>query len=131
MGEDDLHPRMLKTLACKFSIPLTIIFKSSLAQGSLPHLWLSSIVAPIFKKSSRYDPINYRPISLTSTICKTPERIIDDHLFAYFDINDILCENQFGFRKSCSTIDQLIHTYNDLTYFIDRGLIVDMVFFDF
>ena len=131
MGEDGLHPRMLKTLACKFSVPLTIIFKSSLEQGYLPDQWLSSIVVPIFKKSSRYDPINYRPISLTSTVCKTLERIIVKHLFTYFDINDILTKKQFGFRKSSSTIDQLIHTNDDLTYFIDRGLIVDIVFFDF
>ena len=49
----------------------------------------------------------------------------------YLDSNSILSEHQFGFRSSHSTSDQLIITYDDITKYIDQGLTVDLVFFDY
>ena len=131
MGEDGLHPRLLKRLASDLCIPLSILFRSSLSTGMLPEQWLSSIIVPIFKKNSRYDPLNYRPISLTSATCKVFERIITKHITEYLNINSIISDQQFGFRESHSTVDQLILTYNDITGMIDEGRIVDLIFFDF
>ena len=91
MGQDGLHPIMLNiglSISCSFNH----YFQTYLEQGSLPDQWLSSIVVPILKKFSRYDLINYRPISLPSTICQTLEHIIVELLFEYFDINDIPSE---------------------------------------
>ena len=131
MGEDGMHPRLLKALANELCVPLSILFKTSLETGLLPEQWLSSMVVPIFKKNTRYDPLNYRPVSLTSSACKVFERILVKHLTDYLDINSIISEEQFGFRASHSTVDQLILTYNDITRMLDDGRIVDLVFFDF
>ena len=131
MGEDGIHPRFLKQLAEQLSVPLCILFNSSLQTGILPDLWLSSLVVPIFKKNSRYDPLNYRPVSLTSAVCKVFERILVKHLSNYLEENSIISELQFGFRAAHSTVDQLIVTYNDITSMIDQGNTVDLVFFDF
>ena len=81
--------------------------------------------------NSRYDPLNYRPISLTSATCKVFERVIAKHITEYLNINSIISDQQFGFRESHSTVDQLILTYNDITSMIDEGRIVDLIFFDF
>ena len=47
------------------------------------------MVIPIFKKGSRTQPTNYRPVSLTSIACKMLESIIKDSLVHYFTVNNL------------------------------------------
>ena len=131
MGPDGLHPHMLKQCADAVATPLHLIFKRSYEEGEVPSLWKTSRVIPIFKKGSRYDPLNYRPISLTSVCCKLMERAIATHIWEYLDKNDIITANQFGFRAGRSTADQLLLVYNDVSRAIDEGQISDVVLFDF
>ena len=130
LGEDGIHPRMLKALAVQLSFPLSIIFNNSIQSGILPYEWLSSIVIPLYKKSFRYDPLNYRPVSLTSVSCKVLEKIVVRHLFDYLDENNLINKFQYGFRACHSTVDQLIATYNDVTLMLDNCKIVDLIFFE-
>ena len=131
MGADGVHPRLLRNCGEQLSKPLSIIFASSLREGRLPAEWLKSIVTPIFKKLSRTTALNYRPVSVTSVPCKVLEKVIVQHLNHYLEVNQILVDEQFGFRKKHSTVDQLILTYNDITSTVNRGLTVDLVFFDY
>ena len=50
---------------------LTHIFQQSLSTGVLPTQWKHAYVTPIFKKGAKTDPTNYRPVSLTSVVCKS------------------------------------------------------------
>ena len=131
MGYDGIHPRLLKYLSAELSLPLAIIFNSSLCSGVLPDEWLSSLIVPIYKKSHRYDPLNYRPISLTSVPCKVLEKCIVKHITDYLDLNNLISQSQFGFRSGRSATDQLVLTYNDISISIDQGKTVDLIFFDF
>ena len=47
-------------------------------QGKIPEGWKCAEVKPIFKKGDKSKPGNYRPVSLTSIICKIFEGIIQD-----------------------------------------------------
>ena len=85
LGGEGVHPRFLKVLRSDLSVPLSINFNSTLQSGSLPTKGLSSIVIPLFKKSSNYDPLNHHPISLTSMTCKVLERAITRHLTSYLE----------------------------------------------
>jgi hypothetical protein len=58
---------------------LTLIFQTSLERGKVPDDWKTAHVTPIFKKGDKSKPSNYRPVSLTSTCCKTLEHIIFSH----------------------------------------------------
>ena len=78
--EGGIHPKLLKLLSSKLAIPLCITFNNSFQTGWLPDSWLRSNIVPIFNKSSRYDPLNYRAISLSSGVCKTMERVVMGHL---------------------------------------------------
>ena len=131
MGYDGVHPRLLKFLSAKLSLPLAIIFNSSLCSGVLPDEWLISLIVPIYKKSHRYDPSNYRPINLTSTPCKVLEKCIVKHITGYLDVNNLISQSQFGFRSGRSATDQIVLTYNDISISIDQRKTVDLIFFDF
>ena len=131
MGPDDLHPKFLKMCSSSLARPLSVIFESSLREMSLPVIWKDSLVVPIYKKGKRQDPLNYRPISLTSVCCKSMERIISGSLTEYFESSLILSEDQFGFRAGRSTEDQLLLTYDYLTGCIEDGYVAFLVLFDF
>ena len=131
MGPDGLHPHLLQQCADAVATPLYLIYNRSLEEGEVPSLWKTSRVIPIFKKGPRYDPLNYRPISLTSICSKMMERAVASHIWEYLDNNNIITTNQFGFRAGRSTADQLLLVYDDVSRATDEGQISDVVLFDF
>jgi len=51
---------------------------------------------------------NYRPVSLTSQICKVVESVLRDALVQHFDKNELISESQHGFRKGYSCASNLL-----------------------
>ena len=73
-GPDGVSPRLLKDIADSISKPLTKNFNMSLSIRQVPLLWKIARVSPIFKgKGNPHSPQNYRPISVTSIVCKIME----------------------------------------------------------
>lgn len=131
MGPDNIHPRLLKECSEQLAYPYYLLFKKSISAGCLPLSWKHSKVIPIYKKGHRTDPLNYRPISLTPIPCKILERIITKSLYAFLDDNSLFDDNQYGFRRGRSVTDQLLVTYNHVSYWYDQGHIVDLILFDY
>ena len=131
MGPDGIHPLLLKSCSSSLSYPLYKIFQDSLRQMTLPSWWKTSLVVPLFKKGSRSDPLNYRPISLTSVCCKSLERILARSLMEYLESSLLLSEDQFSFRDGRSTEDQLLLTYDYVASAVEDSLSVFLVLFDF
>ena len=128
---DSVHPLVLKTPAAEISPMLTHIFKQSLQTGTIPSQWKHAYVSPIFKKGQKSDPKNYRPISLTSIICKSMEHIIVSQIMKHLEDQNILIDRQFGFRSKHSCELQLYVTINDIAKQIDSNLHVDAAILDF
>ena len=131
MGPDRMHPQLLKLCAASLAHPLALIARKTMAEGTLPTEWKSSNITPIFKKGSHSDPLNYRPVSLTSVVCKVIERIVVAELNNYLVENKIISNEQFGFQQGKSVEEQLLLTYNKITKWYDEGFPVDLIMFDF
>jgi hypothetical protein len=99
-GYDEIPLKILKTSAPCIISPLTYICNASLAQGIFPDRLKYAVIKPIFKAGDKYEPINYRPISLLSSFSKVFERLIYNRLYEHIRHNNILDENQFGFRPN-------------------------------
>ncbi|GAB0183127.1 hypothetical protein GRJ2_000778000 [Grus japonensis] len=63
MGPDGIHPRVLRELAEELAKPLSIIYQQSWLTGEVPDDWRLANVTPIYKKSQKEDPGNYRPVN--------------------------------------------------------------------
>ena len=74
--------------------------------------------------------IHYRPVSLTSVVCKVFEGIVRDFLNAHLVENKLLSNNQFGFCTGRSCISQLLSTINDWMLELDNGVPVDSIYLD-
>ena len=88
-------------------------------------------MTPIFKKGKKSDPNNYRPVSLTSTVCKLMETIIRDEIVKHVENQKLLSPAQHGFRsnRSCST--QLIEVIHDWANSLDENTPVDSIYLDY
>jgi hypothetical protein len=73
---DGLHPKMLKELSEALVKPLTIIYNTSLSLGTVPDSWKEGNITALFKKGDKSNPGNYRPVSLSSVICKLMEILV-------------------------------------------------------
>ena len=104
-----IHYQLLKHLPDPSLTVLLNIFSSLSTSGSFPTTWHQAIVVPIPKpEKDRSDPNNYHPIALTSCLCKTMERMVNNRLVYYLESNNLITNLQSGFRKERSTVDQLI-----------------------
>ena len=77
-------PKILKETVEQMCTPLAHVFNMSLHEGIVPLEWKEANIIPLFKKGSRNKSVNYRPVSLTSVICKVLETIIKDRMMDFF-----------------------------------------------
>ena len=102
-GPDGIHPRFMQELATELCKPLAMIFEKSIETAKLPKQWKVARVSAIFKKGNKKLASNYRPVSITSIVCRTFEKIIRDQVVSFLIENDLLSNFQFGFIKARST----------------------------
>ena len=84
------------------------IFLKDLPENTLhclfPNIWNKAVVIPLLKPNkNKHDKEIYRPIALTSCLCKQLEKIINKRLRCYLEKNNIICQAQSDFRENCST----------------------------
>jgi hypothetical protein len=130
-GSDSIHLKLIKEMGVSISKPVTKIFNKSMEEKKLPKIWKIANITPIHKKGHKYDVSNYRPISLTSIICKTMEKIIRDTLMSHMEENKFFTVHQHGFRKGRSCVTQLIKVVEKWTEELDNHNSIDTIYLDF
>ena len=102
-GRDEISNKLLKSIKDEIAKPLTIIINQSLKTGVFPDALKIAKVKPLYKKGDNFCLNNYRPISLLPTISKIFERVMFTQLYSYLNANNLLSEQQYGFRSQHST----------------------------
>ncbi|KAG0728435.1 putative RNA-directed DNA polymerase from transposon X-element [Chionoecetes opilio] len=102
--------------------PLTIIFNNILSSCKWPTQWKEARVVAIHKKNSKWDPKNYRPISILITVGKILESLITTKINTFLDAHHLLNSKQFGFRQGRSAADLLLLQSASWNHSLDRGM---------
>jgi ribonuclease HI len=131
VGLDAVSYKMLNHLPLKWKRLLHLLLQNIWSNGAIPSIWKSSVVVPIHKQGkSRFDINNYRPIALTSHVCKLFEKIMNTRLLYFCEKNGILPAVQAGFRKGRSTTDHLVKLTNQIKKQFSRKKSILATFFD-
>ena len=97
-GPDKIKPLDLQKLCDVIAPILRVIFQRSLNTGRVPKDWSTAFVCPLFKKGDTSLASNYRPISLTSILCKVLEHVVTTNIVSHMDKYNLLYDLQHGFR---------------------------------
>ena len=89
------------------------------------------MVTAIYKSGPKAEACNYRPISLTCICCKVMEHIILSHVAKHLNSNNILIDEQHGFRERLSTVTQLVNSTNDWSETLNHKGQTDVILLDF
>ena len=128
---DGIPPKLLKEIVEQISTPLAKLFNLSLEEGIVPSEWKDANLTLLFKKGSRNKPENYRPVSLTSVVCKLLETSIRDHMVEFLVKHNLINTSQHGFLKESSCLTNVLCFFEEITKWVDDGSPVDVVYLDF
>ena len=121
----------LKRTSFSISHPLATIFNHSLYTGSLPSEWRTAFVVPLVKKHPKTRVSNYRPISLTSSVCKILETIVQEKILSHLQTNLLLSPEQYGFLPGKSTVSQLLTCFSQWFENYNSDLQTDVIYVDY
>ena len=130
-GLDSIHYKVLKQLPDETLKILLDIINKYWDSHTFPESWRKAMVLPIPKPDKdKQNPSNFRPIALTSCICKTVERMVNERLIYFLEKYKKLTKFQAGFRSERGTMDQLVRLDTFIKDAFVSGDHVVAVFFD-
>ena len=130
-GLDSIHYQLLTHLPEESLYILLSVFNHIWSTGLFPPSWREAEVVPIPKPGRDLsNPGNYRPIALTSCVCKTMERLVNSRLVWFLETNSLISDLQCGFRQGRSTVDHLVRFETFIREAFVKKQHVLAVFFD-
>lgn len=128
VGTDKIPSFIIKGCSSVLVPALTYLFNFSLSSSVFPELWKYALIVPIFKKGSRLNVGDYRPISLLNSFSKIFEMVVFEHL--YSTVSPYLSEHQHGFVRKRSTVTNLVSFMEYVAPIIENRGQVDVIYFD-
>ena len=129
-GLDNIPARFLKDGADMLADPIAHIVNFSIMSEAVPSGLKDARVIPLFKKGSRLDPGNYRPVSILNILSKVLERAVCSQLTSYLGTKNVLYGFQSGFRGKFSTETCLVELTDYVKDEVSKGNYVGMVLID-
>ena len=129
-GPDKVFSFFIKIAAPVIAKSLANIYNTTIRSGTFPKDWKIAEVAHIFKRGSKSEMGNYRPISVLPTLARIFERLVYDQLANYLKRNKYLTKYQSGFRKFHSVVTAMLRKRDDWLLNINKGWLNGVIFFD-
>lgn len=130
-GMDKINNKLIKNLPKKAVVQLMYIINGILQTGYFPDKWKIAVVIPIPKPGKDLtNPINYRPISLLSSLSKIAEKIILHRLKTFENKKKIIIDEQYGFRSGHNTSLQVARIAHEITMHYNKGNVTSMTLLD-
>ena len=130
-GIDGIRAIDVKAICNKLSPVIAKLINMSIQTGKYPEQLKTGVVRPIFKKGSRLDFDNYRPITILSTINKIFEKYLCNQIHKYYKCNNVITDKQYGFQPRKSTIQLLSKFTNSVNKHLNDRKHVFVAFIDY
>ena len=130
-GPDKFPSIILKQCKNELAKPLYKLWRKSLDSSKVPSIHKEQSIVPIYKKDSKAEPANYRPVSLTSHILKLFERVLRSKIVTFIEENGLLSNEQYGFRPGRSCITQLLVHIDKIIEILENNQNADVLYLDF
>ena len=116
-SNDQIINEYIKSTIDSFIVLYEKLFNLVFKSGKIPDTWLEGTIIPFYKnKGDKFDPKNYRPITIVSCLGKLFTSILNCRLNKFSEETQLLKENQCGFRKGYSTVDCIftLHSFFEI-----------------
>ena len=130
-GGDGVLVEMIKCSSHILAPYFVRLFNSVLDTGNFPRLWCESTIIPLHKKGDRGNPDNYRGITLTSVFSKVFLHVVQNRIERWLNINEIIVEEQAGFRRGYSTVDNIFVLHGIAEKYLTQKKKLYVAFIDF
>lgn len=130
LGLDELSLATILNILELIITPFVYLMNQSLSQGCFPEVFKTALIIPLHKPGSNHEIENFRQISLLNSLSKAFEKLVANQIISYLEINNLLCENQHGFRKNRSVESASCYLLNFVLTKIDNGEYVVSLLFD-
>jgi Reverse transcriptase (RNA-dependent DNA polymerase) len=127
-GPDHIPAFVVRDCAYTLVRPLTILINICIKSNTIPSMWKSSKVCPIFKKGDRTNIKNYRPISVICNFCKALEILLERSIYQH--VSRSIISQQHGFMKGRSTVTNLSIITQHIAENIDDRIQTDVIYTD-
>ena len=129
-GMDEISPRFLRDGAEVLAKPICDIINLSIKLSTFTDKYKIAKLTPLFKKGSKTDPKNYRPISLLPLISNLIEQTIHIQTQEYLEITGLIYKFWSSFMKIFSTDSCLVHLTDYIIKDMDKGQHTGMILTD-
>ena len=129
-GPDKFPCLVLKECTAVLSPLLSQLWEKAFNSGQTAAIFKHQTIVPIYKKGNRGLASNYRPVSLTSHLCKLFERVVRKELVGFLEEQEVITQDQHGFRVGRSCLTQLVDHLDSVLKDLEAGHNVDVLYVD-
>ena len=131
-GDDNIPYEVIQKLPKKAVKIILALYNQIWSTGTFPNSWKHAVINPVLKQGKDPSSVySYRPISLTSTLCKILERLVTDRLTYFMESEHLINNLQSGFRKNRCTTDHILRLQDEINKNIRFKGYTVAVFIDF
>jgi hypothetical protein len=131
-GIDNILNEFIKNCPEELHLAIVKLFNIILESGKVPSEWTIGIIKPIYKNKGDIDDVNnYRGITLLSCLGKLFTFVINTRLYNYVTKENILGNEQVGFRPKHSTLDHIFALHVISHFYISQGKQLFCAFVDY
>lgn len=129
-GEDQITTEIIKANHQFILEPLKHIINRIFCTGIFPSVLKKAIVVPLYKQGNKEQMVNYRPISLISSVSKLIEKCIIYKVKIFLEKHNIMSKRQYAFQRNTSTEDTLCMVTEKILKGLNDGKKVIGIFLD-
>lgn len=130
VGHDGITTKIVKLVAHIIAPVLSFIINLCIEYGHFPNILKMTIIKPLYKKGDKTFVSNYRPIALIPIFSKIIEKIIYRSLNSFFETNDLLAKEQYGFRKNKNINKAIFELFSEIVSNVDKKNPISVLLMD-